>query len=63
MFFNEKRDLVVDVQPNQYSYIPEKQINVILDNYYKGVPWPQVSPLYPITREQLAFIITHPKTR
>jgi hypothetical protein len=45
-------------QDGQMSYIPAKQIKLILENYDSGKDFKVISPLYPITRAQLAYIVT-----
>lgn len=42
------------------SYIPARHVHIIRMNLLKGKRWNLASPLYEITREQAAFIFTHP---
>ena len=40
--------------------IPARQVRVIYNNLKKGIGYPTCSPMYDVTREQVAFILTNP---
>lgn len=43
--------------PPRRGYIPAKQVGIIAKNLKEGKSYIEASPLYPITREQAAFIL------
>ena len=56
MTFDQHGNLYVD--QTMRSYIPAKHVRIIRHNFALGIPFPQVSPVYAITREQLAAIVS-----
>lgn len=56
MRFDQRGNLFIDAR--QRSYIPAKHVRIIRHNFALGIPYPQVSPMYAITREQLAAIVS-----
>jgi hypothetical protein len=59
LYFNERGDLVTGVDDTHIFVIRAEQVRVIVDNICRGINYPYCSPMQPITREQLAYIITH----
>lgn len=57
MKYNDRGDLITNERYGQC--IPAKQVRIIRHNYANGIKYPEVSPMYHISREELAFIVTH----
>ena len=55
MKYDDRGNLFVDVR----SYIPARHVRNIRQQLNRGVKWPEASALYPVTREQFAFIVTN----
>lgn len=56
MKYDQQGNLILDRKFG--TYIPAKQVRIIRHNWGLGIKFPEVSPTYPITREQLAFIVS-----
>lgn len=41
------------------AYIPKKHVQLILENYKQGKDYATLSPVYPVTRAMVAFIVVH----
>lgn len=55
---NTNGDFVIHTTTDgSQCYIPAQQVAVIKANFQRGVGYPQVSPVYAITRQQLAQIV------
>ncbi len=68
MFYDEKGNLVLNrwfndrfpYDPEMITeYVPAKQVQVIKKNLKRGVPYPQCSPMYDVSREAVAFIMVN----
>lgn len=65
MYFNEDNDLVLSQEPkwglgfSEKYYIPVKHVDIIYWNLIEGKDFVDASPVYPLTREQAAFILAN----
>jgi hypothetical protein len=53
----EERPYRIDLEDIERIFIPSKQVKVIETNLRAQKPFYLLSPLYPITRRQAAFIL------
>lgn len=51
--------LVMRQDQDSKSYIPMEHCRIIYDNLCKGMFYKYASPVYDISREQAAYILTH----